>query len=166
MVEGTKTMRGVMSNPFEKIRQDQLKKKQAQDAKEAEMDRQYMQAHKIRQQTEFHYDALVISVLRELQIAFYPHESVHGFHEQMRIAGHFLGWGIGKYRPYRPYPGGTYEHCKENFEIGVRIDLVFDQNNHPICFNCYGNRTGHCTNECTRGLTRQELVEVLVQMHS
>lgn len=166
-----------MSNPFEKIRQDQLKKKQAQDAKEAEITRQSAQARQKRRQAAFRYNELVMSVLCELEATLYSGWGVQGpipsgcREDSLGDYNDYyvVSWNIAGYRnlPNRTLDRGVYV-CLI-FDPGSS-STCFDQNAHPICFECVVQQHNDFNVapkiERTRGLTRQELTEVLARMHS
>lgn len=158
-----------MSNSFEKLKQDRLREeqeKQAEAAKEAtkreEMYRAAIQYEQTLEQEESRYNELVMSVLRELQAAVYPTESVHRVREWTGGGMNLpCGWGIGVC---------CFTGKSRDWDKGVHIMLV-RQNGRPICFRCrvqkeYRYAQERCTAILTRGLTRQELVEVLTRVHS
>ncbi|TSC85175.1 MAG: hypothetical protein G01um101417_42 [Parcubacteria group bacterium Gr01-1014_17] len=145
-----------MSNPFEKIK---------------EKNAQFPQ---IRKQAEARYDELVMSVLRELRNALYPHSPtvsspVSGL---LGVGGDvevFSGWHICGYFPQHPDPSKPWENPPRGVNTGVSVSLIFDSNNCPTSFLCTisqdwfyePSKSGR-----TRGLTRHELTEVLARMHS
>lgn len=166
-----------MSNPFEQIKRNQLKKKQAQDAKEAEITRQSAQARQKRRQAAFRYNELVMSVLRELEATLYSGWGVQG---PIYSGGreddlgdyddyYIVSWNIAGYRnlPNRTLDRGVYV-CLI-FDPGNN-STCFDQNAHPVCFECVVKQDPdfHVEPRIRRtcSLTRQELTRVLVQMHS
>lgn len=157
-----------MSNQFEKIREDQLNKKQKQAAEDAERHRQHRQAEQRRKQAGARYDELVRSVLRELQATLYPGQRIDGsFFPGDFDECYTVYWNIGRYYPAVNDNKGVYI-CLI-FDPGSN-STCFDQNAHPICFECVVKQDFdfHVApkTERTHGLTRQELTEVLVRLHS